>query len=130
MLAQRKEVVRHTVGRTKSRHRRNLLAVLFGNRMLCVILLAVAVSFLLSVYVGAYARAMEKGYHKDDLKSHLRSVQLENESLRLQLDSLRRPDQIEAFAASNDMEQGSPMAYLRQDVRPNVARNIEHGGIR
>ncbi|HUV05206.1 MAG TPA: hypothetical protein VMX94_08875 [Armatimonadota bacterium] len=104
--------------------------MLVRSRMACVLLLAVAVSFVLSVYVGAYARATENGYHKSDLLGCLRAVSIENESLRLNLDAIRKPDDIEGFALANGMVQGSKMAYLKSIREPRVARNVERQDMR
>ena len=125
MLAQRRHVAFPVACRPRKRRRRSLLRMLVRSRMACVLLLAVAISFVLSVYVGAYARATENGYHKSELLGRLRAVTVENESLRLKLDGLRKPDDIEAFAVANGMAQGSKMAYLESTHQPRVARNVE-----
>jgi len=126
MLAQRRHKAAFSVAcRPRRRRRRSLLRVLARSRMACVLLLAVAVSFVLSVYVSAYARATENGYHKSELLTRLRAVTVGNESLRLKLDSLRKPDDIEVFAVANGMAQGSKMAYLKSTHQPRVAQNVE-----
>jgi len=131
MLAQRShEVARPVAFKPRRRRRANLLHTLTHNRMACVLMLAAAVSFLLSVYVSAYARATENGYQRTGLLSHLRQVRLENESLRVQLEELRQPGEIAAFAARTGMEQGKRMAFLRPVKQPHVAQNTEHADIR
>jgi len=131
MLAQRRhEVLLPIDRRPRGRRRKSLLRMLVRSRMACVLLLAVAVSFVLSVYVGAYARATENGYHKSDLLGCLRAVSIENESLRLNLDAIRKPDDIEGFALANGMVQGSKMAYLKSIREPRVARNVERQDMR
>ena len=131
MLAQRRhEIARAAAFRPRRRRRANLVHALTHNRMACVLMLAAAVSFLLGVYVSAYARATESGYERTELLSYLRQVRLENESLRLQLEGLRQPDEIAAFALESSMEQGKKMAFLRPVKQPHVAQNTEHADIR
>lgn len=129
MIAQRKhEVIRPVVSvrpRVRKARRTNLLRALMQNRMACVIMLAMAVSFVLSVYVSAYATATETGYHKGELMSQLKSLRLENEMLRLKLEETRQPDQIAAFAFANGMEQGTKMVYLAPNEQQNIARSLE-----
>ena len=131
MLAQRRhEAARPVAFRPRRRRRGNLLRALTHNRMACVLMVAAAVSFLLSVYVSAYARATEHGYERTELLSYLRQVRLENESLRLELEGRRQPDEIAAFATGSGMEQGQKMAFLRPVEQPHVAQNTEHADIR
>ena len=131
MLAQRRlEVASPIACRPRRRKRSSLLRMLVRSRMACVLLLAIAVSFVLSVYVSAYARATENGYHKSDLLAHLRVVTVENESLRLKLDDLRKSDCIEKFAVENGMAQGSRIAYLKPAYQPRMAQNIEREDVK
>lgn len=109
----------------RRRRRTNLLHALLHNRMACVLILALAVTSMLSVYVGAYARATEMGYHRAELLSRLKTFRLENESLRLKLETMRQPDSIAEFAIANGMEQGENMAYLKLTDQPRVAQNVE-----
>lgn len=125
MLAQRRyEAVRPAARRLRKRRRTNLLRALIRNRMACVLMLALAVSFILSVYVSAYARAMETGYHRTELLSRLKVLRQENESLRLKLEALRQPDNIAEFAIANAMEPSTDIAYLTPTTQPHVARNF------
>lgn len=91
--------------------------------MACVLLLAVGALLLLIPYAGVYARATEQNYLKVDLLSQVRDLRMENESLRLRLESLRQPDEIAAFALENGMEQSTRLAYLKSVGQPNLARN-------
>jgi cell division protein FtsL len=126
LLAQRRyEVVRPVSARPRKRRRVGFLRALIRNRMACVLLLALAASFILSVYVGAYARATETGYHRGELLAQLKSLRLENERFRLQLEELRQPDRIAEFALASGMEQGRAMVYLRPVEQPSIARNLD-----
>lgn len=124
MLAQRKyEAARPIVRRQRRRRRVNLLRAMICNRMVCVLALALAVSFLLTVYVSAYARATQTGYERGDLLRQLASVRQENQSLRFQKDGMRAPDMIAGFAAASGMVPGERMAYLKPVEQPSVAQN-------
>jgi len=126
MLAQRRyEAVRPAARRLRKRRRTNFLRALIRNRMACVLMLALAVSFILSVYVSAYATAMETGYHRTELLSRLKVLRQENESLRLKVEALRQPDNIAEFAIANAMEPSTDIAYLTATTQPHVARNLE-----
>lgn len=96
---------------------------MISNRMVCVLALALAVSFLLTVYVSAYARATQTGYERGDLLHQLANLKQENQSLRFQKDGMRAPEVIAGFAAANGMVPGERMAYLKPVEQPNVARN-------
>jgi hypothetical protein len=111
--------------RAKKAKRTTLLRSLLGNQMARVIVVALVVTCILSVYVSAYARATETGYHRGDLMAQLKSLRLENETLRLRLDQARQPDQIAQFATENGMEQSTKMVYLAPRENQNVARNLE-----
>ncbi len=128
MIAQkRQEVMRPVVVRPRARKakRPNLLRAMIQNRMVCVIMLALAVSVMLSVYVTAYAKATETGYHRGDLITKLKDLRLENETLRLKLEQVRQPDEIAKYALANNMEQGTRMVYLAPNVEQKVARNLD-----
>lgn len=128
---QRRYEVAHPIAyRPKRRKKENLLRALIHNQMVCVLLLAVGVLLLLIPYASAYARVTQKGYHKADLLSQIRSVRLENESLRLGMEELRQPSRIAAFALENGMVQGKALAYIRPAERPNLAQNTERGNMR
>jgi cell division protein FtsL len=131
MIAQKKyEVARPVVRRPKRRKRTNLLRGLINNQMVCVLLVAIAVLFMLIPYASAYAKVMEKGYHKADLMAGLSNMRLENEALRLRLESLREPDRIAQFATAIGMVSSEALAYLRPVSRPNLAQNPEPGNLR
>jgi len=126
MLAQRKyEVVRPTVREQRRDRPFNLLGAMICNRMVCVLALGMAVSFLLTLYVSAYAKATQTGYERSDLLGELANIRQENQSLRFQKDGMRDPEVIAAFAAENGMVTGERMAYIRPVEQPNVARNSE-----
>lgn len=126
MIVQRRyEAVRPAPVRARRRSKRvNLLRVLLCNRMVCVLLLALVVSSVLSVYVGAYATATETGYRRSDLVSQLKSLRLENEMLRLKLEQARQPSRIAEFALASGMEQSKDMVYLRTNEQPKIAQNL------
>lgn len=124
MLAERKFEVARPILRKQKRHRRaSILRTMICNRLVCVLALALAVSFLLVVYVSAYARATQTGYERVDLVLQLKNLRLETEALRLQKDGMRAPEIIAGFAATSGMEPGERMAYLKPVEQPNVARN-------
>lgn len=126
MLAQRKcEVTRPIVRRQRRRRHANFLRALICNRMACVLALALAVSFILIVYVSAYARATQTGYERADLLLQLKNLRQENQSLRFQKDGMRAPELIADFATANSMVPGERMAYLKPVEQPNVAQNTE-----
>ena len=126
MPAERKyEVMRPIVKRQRKRRRANLLRALVCNRMACVLALALAVSFVLIIYVSAYAKATQTGYERADLLLQLKNLGLENQSLRFQKDGMRAPELIAGFAAANGMVPGERMAYLKPVEQPNVAKNTE-----
>ena len=126
MLAQRKyEVARPMVRRQRRRRRANLLRTLICNRMVCVLALALAVSFMLIVYVSAYARATQTGYERDDLLVQLKNLRQENQSLKFQKDGKRAPEVIADFAIASGMQPSERMAYLRPVEQPNVAQNTD-----
>ena len=127
MLAQRKyEAARPIVRRQRKRRRANFLRALVCNRMACVLALALAVSFVLIVYVSAYARATQTGYERSDLLLQLKNIKQENQSLRFQKDGMRAPELIAGFAAANGMVPSERMAYLKPVEQPNVAQNTEY----
>lgn len=128
MIAQRRhEVMRPVTIRPRARKakRPNFLRALIHNRMACVVMLALAVSMVLSIYVSAYATATETGYHRGELVAQLKKLRIENEMLRLKLEEARQPDQIAAFAVASGMEQGTKMVYLAPNEQQNIARNVE-----
>lgn len=126
MMAQRKyEEAPKVVRKSRKRKRVNLLRMLIGNHMVCIVVLAVAVSFVLSVYVSAYARATENGYEKSRLQAHLKAVNMENESMKLILENLQQPERVESFAVEHGMQQGSRIAYIVPVKQPHVARNTD-----
>jgi hypothetical protein len=111
--------------RARKAKRPNFLRALIHNRMACVVMLALAVSMVLSIYVSAYATATETGYHRGELVAQLKKLRIENEMLRLKLEEARQPDQIAAFAVASGMEQGTKMVYLAPNEQQNIARNVE-----
>lgn len=128
MIAQRShEVMRPVAVRPRARKARrlNVLQSLIQSKMACVIVLAMAVSLVLIVYVSAYATATQTGYHRGELLSQLKGLRLENESVRLKLEQVRHPDQIAVYALANQMEQGTKMVYLAPNEHQNIARNPE-----
>lgn len=132
MLAQRRyETVKPIVRKPRRQRRKNLLRGLIGSQMACALILAVAVTFVFCVYVSAYARVTSSGYEKGRMLSHLKSVNMENESMRLTLETLQQPERIEAFAVENGMQQaGSRIAYIKPASHPSLARNIDDIGVR
>jgi hypothetical protein len=128
VIAQRRhEVMRPVTIRPRARRakRPNFLRALIHNRMACVVMLALAVSMVLSIYVSAYATATETGYHRSELVAQLKKLRIENEMLRLKLEEARQPDQIAAFAVANGMEQGTKMMYLAPNEQQNIARSLD-----
>jgi len=98
---------------------------MISNRLVCVLALALAVSFLLTIYVSAYARATQTGYERGDLLRRLADIRQENQSLKFQKDGMCAPEVIAGFAAQSGMVPSERMAYLKPVEQPNVARNTE-----
>lgn len=112
MLAYKRQEVWKVPRKTKARRRHWLMRVLLCNRLVCVILVAAVVCLGLTVYVGAYARVVEKGYQRSDMLAQLTALKIENQDLRVELDGLRRPDRIVRLAAEMGMRPSTEMAYL------------------
>lgn len=131
VLAQRRiEAVRSIARQPRRRKRKSMFRLLIQNRMACVLLVAMVASFLLSVYVSAYAGVTQKGYQKGELLARLKDVQMEGAGLRFKLEGLRQPDHISAFALGKGMVQGEKMEYLRPHDQPRMAQNTERGDTR
>jgi hypothetical protein len=127
MLAQRKYQTEQPIAVQPRRRRKiNPLARWVQSPIVRILVLAAAAVFVATIYVGAYAKATEKGYDRARLLSHLREVKLENECFRMQIEELRQPDRIAAFAAGHKMVEGERMAYLRPVQRSRVAQNPDY----
>ncbi len=126
MLAQKKlEVRQHSAKKAAERKKKSLILRIFANKMVGILLLASIICFVLTVYVGAYARVTEEGYHKGELLSQLRDLRIENEKLEVNLDNLRQPARVAQFAQENGMLAGEKMVYLDTQVESHLAQNAQ-----
>lgn len=126
MIAQKKlEVRQHSAKKAAGRKKKGLLLKVFSNKMACILLLASVVCFVLTVYVGAYARVTEEGYRKGELLANLKDLRIENEKLEVTLDNLRQPGRVAIFAQENGMLVGGKMVYLKPQVEPHLAQNAQ-----
>ncbi len=133
MLAQRRhEVRRYSVprrprtARPAGRKKIGAFQKMLGNSMVCILVLAAAVCFMLTLYVGAYAKVTETGCRRGELQSRLRAVRSENEELRATLNALRQPDRVAEFGLAHGMQPaGDNMTYLKLADEPHVAQNLE-----
>ena len=126
MLAQKKQAVRQYSGnRGSKRRKKNILLRMLANRMVGILLLASVVCFVLTVYVGAYARVTEEGYHKAELLAQLKELRVENEKLSVSVDNLRQPGRVAAFAQENGMLVGDKMVYLKPQTDSHLAQNAQ-----
>ncbi|MHB0913015.1 MAG: hypothetical protein ACYC2Y_06180 [Armatimonadota bacterium] len=124
MIAQRRyEVVRPVI--RKRRKKASLIRLILRDQMARVIILAVVAVLVGSVYVSAYSRFTSKGYLRGELLSTLSDLRKENESLRLDLETMKQPECIEEFAMAGGMEQSKEMAYIESDRQPRLAENPE-----
>ncbi|MDI6826948.1 MAG: hypothetical protein QME62_00530 [Armatimonadota bacterium] len=118
MLAQKRHEVRYEVApRVIRRKRKGLVGLILGNRMLKILMVAVACFSVLTVYVGAHAKVIKQGYEKAYLQSRLKALEIENQELRVQLDILRQPDRITKLAIANGMVPAQQMAYVQCPIR-------------
>lgn len=125
-MAQKKlEVRQHSAKKSAGRKKKSLILRMFSNKMVGILLLASVICFVLTVYVGAYARVIEEGYHKGELLSQLRDLRIENEKLEVNLDNLRQPSRVAQFAQENGMLIGEKMVYLEAQVTPHLAQNAQ-----
>lgn len=126
MMAQNSyEMTRPVTGKTRNKRRTSPFRALLRNQIACILLVAAVVCLIANVYISAYAGVVEKGYEKANLMSRLKTLRLENERLRIQLDEMRQPDAITKFADKNGMKQSDEMAYLSPTYQPKVAQNTE-----
>lgn len=98
---------------------------MLSNNMVGILLLASMVCFVLTVYVGAYARVTEDGYHKAELLTQLKELQVENEKLSVSLDNLRQPGRVAVFAQESGMRVGDKMVYLKPQTDSHLAQNAQ-----
>lgn len=126
MLAQNSyDMVRPANGRSRHKRKTGLFSTLFSNPIICILLVAGVLCLVASVYISAYAGVQEKGYVKSDLNRKLKTIRLENDRMRLELDKLRQPEEITKFANTSKMKQNEEMAYLSPSIQPKVAQNTE-----
>lgn len=127
MLAQRRiETVQPVVYRKKKAAvktgTKDFTKVVRKNRMICVVLAAGIMVLLLTMYIGAYAGVIEKGYSKDRLMTRLNDLKTENEELKLSLEELRQPDRIGGIVLNTGMKQAEEMTYLDINTPSRVAK--------
>lgn len=126
MLAQNSyNMARPVTRRTKQRRKMGPIVALFRNPIACILLAAGLLGLVFSIYISAYAVTNEKGNQKADLAMQLKAIRLENDRLRLQLDKLKKPDEITKFANSKKMKQSEEMAYVSPTSQPKVAQNTD-----
>ncbi len=126
MLAnERFNSIQSTNGRSRSKRKPSLFAVLLKSPIVGVLLIAGVFCVIANIYIGAYAGVQEKGYQKSQLNIKLRQLKLENDRLKLQLDQLRQPDEITKFANTIKLKQNEEMAYLSPYNQPKVAQNTD-----
>ncbi|MHB1455422.1 MAG: hypothetical protein ACYC0V_00745 [Armatimonadota bacterium] len=118
------------LARPASRHARQRrkmrpIATFFKNPIVCILLVAAVSCVVASIYISAYAVTNEKGNQKASLSMKLKAIRLENDRMRLELDKLRKPDEITKFATSKKMKQNEEMAYLSPTSQPKVAQNTD-----
>ena len=134
MLAQRRyEEIRPTVTRPRARRRKrtSIVKALVRNRMAGILAVAVVASVMLNVYASAYAKFTRVGYQRSDMMATLRTIEKDNEVLRLRLDQLRQPETIEAYAITSGMMPSQEMVYLKStEIQPHLAQNTAPGDIR
>jgi cell division protein FtsL len=130
MLAQKRYEAREAVCSPKRRRKPGLLHAVKRSHMARVLIIAMGALFLVIPYVSAYANATQKGYDRAALTMHLSRLKTDNQMLRLQLDSLRQPQNIEAYAAQSGMVQSSKMAFIRTVEQPSVAQNTDARALR
>jgi cell division protein FtsL len=90
-----------------------------GLRIACTIAAAVALTIL---YVGMYAQVTRAGYHRAALMSELRKQQLENESLRIEVQNLTGPERLATAAQEAGMLPGTESSFVRVPKAVSVAR--------
>jgi cell division protein FtsL len=130
MLAEKRYEAREAVYRPVRRKNPGLLHAVKRSQMARVLIIAAGALLLVIPYVSAYANATQIGYDRAALTARLSRLKTENQMLRLQQDSLRQPQNIEAFAVASGMEQSRQMAFIKTDEQPNVAQNTDTGAAR
>jgi len=113
MLAARRQAERTFPRKKKTNRQCWLLRFLLFDRVTVILASAAIICFGATVYIGAYARVTVKGYEKADMVSQLNNLKIENQELRIKLDTLRRPDRITQLALARHMRPATEMAFLK-----------------
>ncbi|HEY3297344.1 MAG TPA: hypothetical protein VGK34_01710 [Armatimonadota bacterium] len=129
MIAQRKyEEIRPIMAR-KGKKKASVLRSFVANPMVCVLAVTMVVCLAASMYVGAYAGCTEKGRNRAKLMSDFTKLSKENEKLRMDVESLRQPEQIEAYAKATNMKVCQTTAYLPPIDQPRMAEKTASADI-
>lgn len=81
---------------------------------------------LLVVYVGMWTHATARGYQRNQLRSRIRTLSIENESLRAEMRALQSPARILAEAKAMGMEQATDVKLVTVTTPQRVAAQPGH----
>lgn len=100
-----------------SRRHRKRRGVILARTVFCTL----AMVSLLG-YIGLYAQVTIYGYKRADLVKSIRQIEMENQALRAEIQTLSSPERLAGVASAAGMMPGSDVVYIstRGDVR--VAR--------
>lgn len=107
----------HKATPTVSRRRRKKQGVIMARTVLCIL---VMVSLL--GYIGLYAQVTIYGYKRAELARSLRQVEMENQALKAEIQTLSSPDRLAAVATANGMQQSVDVVYISERGAVRVAR--------
>jgi len=100
-----------------SRRRRKRQGIIVTRMVLCVL----AMVSLLG-YIGLYAQVTIYGYKRAELARSLRQIEMENQALRAEIQTLSSPDRLAGVAAANGMQQSVDVVYISERGMVRVAR--------
>jgi cell division protein FtsL len=107
----------HRVVPPISRRYRKRRGVILARTVLCTL----AMVSLLG-YIGLYAQVTIYGYKRADLSRSMRQIEMENQALRAEIQTLSSPDRLSAVATASGMTPSSEVVYISTQGDVRVAR--------
>ncbi len=108
----RREVVSPVIKRRRKKRNVVVVRVIAGTIAL----------FGLLCYIGLYAQVTIYGYHKAELSSQIRQMEMQNQAIKAEIQTLSSPDRLAATAIEAGMVPGVDVVYISAPKKVKVAR--------
>ncbi|MEN6521381.1 MAG: hypothetical protein ABFD46_09580 [Armatimonadota bacterium] len=111
------EQQQHKVLPPISRRYRKRRGVILARTVFCIL----AMVSLLG-YIGLYAQVTIYGYKRAELVKNMRQVEMENQALKAEIQTLSSPERLAEVASATGMTPGSDVVYISTHGDVKVAR--------